>query len=272
MPLSEQTEFHEPKFVRKPSDTSPTNIRNSKAFPSRKDSRFTAVVDEDRDESVLPDEPARDRTPLRSMRSRGGGAPSFLSPTETLTKMAEEKCRLELKLSELDSELAIAEHEESLKSTNQGGISTIEKKMHKQQMRKIRTFAMAGMSKQTKRAISKKHTSGSLRLANPLRFLDKGHEESNYELFYDALLVVVIVKLSYMQQHDLTASGLLITGALFANFWSCWNLLNTYVTMLHTDDLVHRVYYLLHIVTSMAMIVSIHNPEFTFFNVKYMVT
>jgi hypothetical protein len=77
--------------------------------------------------------------------------------------------------------------------------------------------------------------------------------------------------LSYLK-YDLTFQGALSVGALFANFWSCWSLLNVYVTMLHTEDVLHRFYYVAHIITSFFMAISIQNPEFTTFNFHYMVT
>ena len=54
-------------------------------------------------------------------------------------------------------------------------------------------------------------------------------------------------------------------SSIFANFWSCWSLMNLYATMLHTEDLLHRLYYVAHIFTSFLMAVAIDHPDHTFF-------
>ena len=54
--------------------------------------------------------------------------------------------------------------------------------------------------------------------------------------------------------------------AIFANFWSTWSLMNTYVTMLHTEDLLHRSYYVVHISLSFLMALTITDPDHNFFN------
>jgi len=110
----------------------------------------------------------------------------------------------------------------------------------------------------------------SMRLLRPQSLLEDYHEETFYELFYDLILAVVFIKLSYLK-YDLTFEGALSVGALFANFWSCWSLLNVYVSMLHTEDVLHRAYYVAHIIASFFMAISIQNPEFTTFNFHYMV-
>lgn len=97
------------------------------------------------------------------------------------------------------------------------------------------------------------------------------HEETFYELFYDLILAVVFIKLSYLK-YNMTFSGVLTVFVIYANFWSCYNLFVVYVSMFHCDDTLHRIYYIAHITTSVAMMLSIENPHFNFFNFKYMVT
>ena len=80
------------------------------------------------------------------------------------------------------------------------------------------------------------------------------HEETFWELFYDLIIVVVFMRLSVVK-YELTPGGIGTTAAIFLNFWSCWSLLNTYATMLHTNDVVHRLYYAFHIACTFFMAV-----------------
>jgi hypothetical protein len=55
---------------------------------------------------------------------------------------------------------------------------------------------------------------------------EEPHRETFFELFYDLIMVVVFIKLSFLK-YNLSAEGLFAVFAFFANFWSCWSLLNT---------------------------------------------
>jgi low temperature requirement protein LtrA len=55
---------------------------------------------------------------------------------------------------------------------------------------------------------------------------EEPHRETFFELFYDLIMVVVFIKLSFLK-YSLSAEGLFAVFTLFANFWSCWSLLNT---------------------------------------------
>lgn len=265
-------EFREPKVIRKPSsNASPANKRNSmKSFPTRKDSRFHTGSDDDEDDGhvlLVDDSPVRDRTPARKMRSRGGTNSIFSDPKEILNKMADEKYRLEIRLSEIDDELAMAEQEE------------IESDKHdtfkKQSRKKLRSFAFNGMSIH---ASSNNNTSRSKTLMNtislikPLHFLDNEfHHESIYELLYDFILMIIYIKLGNIFINDYSTSGFLVISFIFCNFMSCWFLFNSYITMLHHKDALHRFYYILHIISTLLLVISIENPQFDSFNMKYMV-
>jgi hypothetical protein len=100
--------------------------------------------------------------------------------------------------------------------------------------------------------------------------LEEPHEETFFELFYDLILVVVFIDLGYLK-YNMTASGLLTVAVIFSNFWSCWSLMNCYATMLHTEDMLHRVYYVAHITTSFIMAITIQHPSHDFFNYSAMV-
>ncbi|KAJ1456108.1 hypothetical protein M885DRAFT_616638 [Pelagophyceae sp. CCMP2097] len=109
-------------------------------------------------------------------------------------------------------------------------------------------------------------------VARAPKFHDEPHDETFWELFYDVILVVVFIKLSYVK-YELNASGLATVGGLFANFWSCWSLLNIYVTMLHGNDLLHRAYYSFHIARTGAEVgTTQHGPRAacTFFMALYL--
>jgi low temperature requirement protein LtrA len=100
--------------------------------------------------------------------------------------------------------------------------------------------------------------------------LEEPHEETFFELFYDLILVVVFIKLSYLK-YDMTGSGILTVAAIFSNFWSCWSLMNCYATMLHTEDMIHRLYYVFHITASFIMAITIQHPSYSFFSYHQMV-
>ena len=51
------------------------------------------------------------------------------------------------------------------------------------------------------------------------------HEETFFELFYDLIIVVVLMKLSYLK-YEFTWFGIFTVVAIFGNFWSCWSNLN----------------------------------------------
>ena len=51
------------------------------------------------------------------------------------------------------------------------------------------------------------------------------HEETFFELFYDLIIVVVLMKLSYLK-YEFTWFGVFTVVAIFGNFWSCWSNLN----------------------------------------------
>jgi hypothetical protein len=70
-------------------------------------------------------------------------------------------------------------------------------------------------------------------------------------------------------QYDFTWFGFWTVVAIFSNFWSCWNLLNIYVTMVHQEDAVHRVYYSLHVMMSFVMCMACEHPMFSFFDFGY---
>jgi len=70
----------------------------------------------------------------------------------------------------------------------------------------------------------------TLKVAREQKVHEDTHEETFFELFYDLILVVVFIKLSYLK-YDLSVEGIVTVGAIFANFWSCWSLMNCYVTM-----------------------------------------
>jgi len=70
----------------------------------------------------------------------------------------------------------------------------------------------------------------TLKVARDQKVHEDTHEETFFELFYDLILVVVFIKLSYLK-YDLSIEGMLTVAAIFANFWSCWSLMNCYVTM-----------------------------------------
>lgn len=110
----------------------------------------------------------------------------------------------------------------------------------------------------------------SLKLKRPvLRYYN--HEETFYELFYDLVLAVAFIKLSYLK-YNMSLSGMATGFAIFANFWSCYSLFVVYVAMFHINDVTHRIYYIAHIATSIGMVISIGNSQFNFFNFKYMVS
>lgn len=94
------------------------------------------------------------------------------------------------------------------------------------------------------------------------------HEETFFELFYDLIIVVVLMKLSYLK-YDFTMHGFFTVCAIFANFWSCWSFLNVYVTMVHQEDGVHRIYYALHVCMSFVMCIATEHPNYDFFDFKY---
>jgi low temperature requirement protein LtrA len=77
-------------------------------------------------------------------------------------------------------------------------------------------------------------------------------EETFFELFYDLIIVVVLMKLSYLK-NDFTWTGFFTDVALFSNFWSCWSMLNVYVTMAYQEDGLHRAYFVLHITAACVM-------------------
>jgi ribosomal protein L17 len=100
--------------------------------------------------------------------------------------------------------------------------------------------------------------------------LEEPHDETFFELFYDLILVVVFIKLSYLK-YDMTVNGILTVAAIFSNFWSCWSLMNCYATMLHTEDMIHRLYYVFHITASFIMAITIQHPSYSFFSYHQMV-
>lgn len=56
------------------------------------------------------------------------------------------------------------------------------------------------------------------------------HEETFFELFYDLIIVVVLMKLSYLK-YEFTWFGIFTVIAIFGNFWSCWSNLNVSVAL-----------------------------------------
>lgn len=102
------------------------------------------------------------------------------------------------------------------------------------------------------------------------QLLEEPHEETFFELFYDLLIVAAFSKLSYLK-YDMTLNGILTVAAIFSNFWSCWSLMNCYVTMLHTEDMVHRFYYVGHITASFVMAITVDHPDHSFFHYSSMV-
>jgi len=94
------------------------------------------------------------------------------------------------------------------------------------------------------------------------------HEETFFELFYDLIIVVVLMKLSYLK-YDFSWEGFFTVVAIFANFWSTWSLLNVYVTMIHQEDMLHRFFYALHVVMSFIMCLALEHPDFNFFDYGY---
>jgi len=53
---------------------------------------------------------------------------------------------------------------------------------------------------------------------------------------------------------------------MFANFWSCWALLNIYVTMVHQEDGLHRMFYGLYTMMAFVMCISTEHPDHSFFD------
>jgi hypothetical protein len=70
-------------------------------------------------------------------------------------------------------------------------------------------------------------------------------------------------------QYEFTWFGFWTVVAIFSNFWSCWMLLNLYITMAHQEDAVHRLYYSLHVVMSFVMCMATEHPMFSFFDFGY---
>ena len=114
------------------------------------------------------------------------------------------------------------------------------------------------------RRLSRAHHKVVSLVREPL-VLEEPHDETFFELFYDLIVVVVLIKLAYLK-HDMTFSGVLTVFTVFANFWSCWSLMNTYATMLHAEDLLHRLYYTLHIAVTFFMALTISDPDYSFFD------
>mmetsp|Transcript_50693 Transcript_50693/g.64944 ORF Transcript_50693/g.64944 Transcript_50693/m.64944 type:complete len:1082 (-) Transcript_50693:161-3406(-) len=91
------------------------------------------------------------------------------------------------------------------------------------------------------------------------------HEETFFELFYDLIIVVVLMKLSFLK-NDFTWIGFWTVVAIFSNFWSCWSMLNIYVTMGHQEDGLHRLYYAFHLTAACIMCVFTEHPDHSFFS------
>ena len=72
------------------------------------------------------------------------------------------------------------------------------------------------ISKSHGRSVSNVHQL-TLKVARDQRVHEDAHEETFFELFYDLILVVVFIKLSYLK-YDMTIDGVLTVGAVFANF------------------------------------------------------
>lgn len=94
------------------------------------------------------------------------------------------------------------------------------------------------------------------------------HEETFFELFYDLIIVVVLMKLSYLK-YDFSAHGFFTVVAMFGNFWSVWSLLNVYITMVHQEDAVHRLFYALHTMMAFIMCIATEHPNYPFFEFHY---
>mmetsp|Transcript_888 Transcript_888/g.2611 ORF Transcript_888/g.2611 Transcript_888/m.2611 type:complete len:640 (+) Transcript_888:187-2106(+) len=90
------------------------------------------------------------------------------------------------------------------------------------------------------------------------------HAESFWELFYDLIIVVAFIRLSSVK-YMLTPAGIATTAVQFMNFWSCWVIMNYYVTSFAQNDILHRLFYTANLAACFAMVMFVGHADYEVF-------